>query len=1072
VNKCPACGSRYEGNERFCPVDGQELVVFAEDEPGSWSGKSIGDLKPDAFLGSDRYGEVYSLVGDANAVVKVLHPTIGTQRAQTGNFEADVEAARAIHHPALARYRDVDLAQEPRYISSDHLDGGITLEELVQDGGPLPERAAFLIAARVAEGLQALHSERVFHRNLNPSSVLVTGLNHQILRSDPGAVQGAPLQLRGWAEAHLVRTKDPIAAHQKNPKGFYGRAEYLAPEQAQGRSADERTDIYALGIVLYQLLTGKAPFKSGSFTTTLKRQIYEKPLLPRIARPGLKLDRRAEDLVMRMLHKSPDERFGSADTLLEAFGGEGFTLDVIREVVRAPTDEAHETRALSRWEIREALSRDEEIETAEEQELSIPPAVDREPDETALESTAAEDGDSQAPEDPPPTSETPQPSVVDTHSRTDDEPEEAAIEDAPVEDAAVDEAGGVASAEAVPGATAETEKELPTAEPAATDTVPVGKATESETPGASGESDTENPVQEDKAESGKAAPPPKARRRRRRRKKKTPAGRTGAERKSPPLAASPGSSAEDVQLPERKKTVLSAPISGESTLRSTRRVDKPTNGVVTEATNDFRDAEPEANVQVDFSGDWFAGEGDVVEAEPAIEDPDTSTRYNRLVTVGIIILALAGAAGFYVWTQFGAHVADEDRSRLEEANRSRIVDDRRALYDRFDQALRAGRVLPPAADSAYTILRTLELDKGDGSSDEFRSRETKFVQASEREMLGAYRNGDLSRAHLVAQVILGINRNHAEATRILAIDSEETDPGKLPPPAADDGNMLQAPDAASDNTPTPDEQAALAAATQVEQDDEARKKADDEARKKADDEVRKKADDEARKKADDEVRKKADDEARKKADDEARKKADDEARKKADNEARKKADDEARKKGDDSARKKDEAARKKAETAARRKADLQAKKAADAEATRKRDADKARRKAEAGIRKAEKAKDAGAKKKEVRRLMKLASGQGGGQALATYRKVVSIDSRNHRAHYNIGVKLSEQGNFAGALKHLQRAVKLRGRSSHYRLRLANAYFKTGNKAKAKAEYRKVLDLDPENRAAKAMIKRF
>jgi tetratricopeptide (TPR) repeat protein len=112
------------------------------------------------------------------------------------------------------------------------------------------------------------------------------------------------------------------------------------------------------------------------------------------------------------------------------------------------------------------------------------------------------------------------------------------------------------------------------------------------------------------------------------------------------------------------------------------------------------------------------------------------------------------------------------------------------------------------------------------------------------------------------------------------------------------------------------------------------------------------------------------------------------------------------------------------------------------------------------------------RREEANNLLKEAARTNGPAALALYRKAAQLDPTNHRAHFQIGVLLSNQGDFAQALPSLERAVRTSARNAQYRLRLANAYHKTGNAAKAKEQYQKVLEIDPGNKAAQTMIQRL
>jgi tetratricopeptide (TPR) repeat protein len=115
------------------------------------------------------------------------------------------------------------------------------------------------------------------------------------------------------------------------------------------------------------------------------------------------------------------------------------------------------------------------------------------------------------------------------------------------------------------------------------------------------------------------------------------------------------------------------------------------------------------------------------------------------------------------------------------------------------------------------------------------------------------------------------------------------------------------------------------------------------------------------------------------------------------------------------------------------------------------------------------AEDVSAKKEEVKKLMEQAGRLSGAQALPIYRKVLQLEPGNARANFNIGATLSEQGNFAGALPYLERAVRASGRNAAYRMQLGNAYKRAGQEAKAREQYQKVLEIDPENKVAKRML---
>ena len=268
-------------------------------------------------VGRDELGEVFKAeektTGRAAAVKLFDEWTLASETARNAYSESLLELRRIqpVRTPPVAAFH---VGDKSAWIASRWVSGQ-TLDDLLNEQGTLDLDTACGIMCGLLDALDELHSAGKAHGGLSPKKIiLLDGVN-------PGGVI-----LTDPFQHHLYSVDDPIKTSRNDPDRFLGLPQYFSPEQAQGGAPDTRSDVYVVGLLLYQLITGKAPFLARSVSTTLKRQIYEKPLPPRYAKPGLKIPKDAETIVYTALSKDADQRFQVARAFRRAINN-------LREVV-------------------------------------------------------------------------------------------------------------------------------------------------------------------------------------------------------------------------------------------------------------------------------------------------------------------------------------------------------------------------------------------------------------------------------------------------------------------------------------------------------------------------------------------------------------------------------------------------------------------------------------------------------------------------------------------------------------------------------------------------------------------
>ena len=295
MTECPACETENPPNAGRCVSCGRRLVELPVGSVVS------GRYEIRASVGSGGMGVVYQALDrvlEETVALKVVHPGLAATPELLRQLRWEIKLARRVTHRNVCRIHEYGEDGELRYISMEFVDG-ITLKQAVERQGALPEDDAYDIALQLCSGLQAIHDVGIIHRDLKATN---------IMRDSRGSIR-----LMDFGIARLLEDERT----REDSDNIVGTPEYMSPEQVRGQRLDFRSDIYSLGVVLFEIFVGELPFAADNPMDVLVRQIVEPPPI------GDRVPAPVSAVLRKALAKDPSARYATARGVAADLRGRG-----------------------------------------------------------------------------------------------------------------------------------------------------------------------------------------------------------------------------------------------------------------------------------------------------------------------------------------------------------------------------------------------------------------------------------------------------------------------------------------------------------------------------------------------------------------------------------------------------------------------------------------------------------------------------------------------------------------------------------------------------------------------------
>ena len=306
---CLNCHKEVDGTETNCPHDGGDLVSSRHDPlVGTTFAGRYSILKIAGHGGMSTVYKSQHVYMERIVAVKLLHKHLISDPVSIQRFQQEAKASSSLTHPNIITVYDFGITEDEglAYLVMDYLEGP-SLGDLIDEGGPLHEKEALDLFRQITRGLVHAHGKGVVHRDLKPRNLVLT------VQEDGDVL----VKIVDFGIAKMLPREGVESQHLTQTGEVFGSPIYMSPEQCSGQPLDARSDVYSMGCVMYEVLTGIPPFIGQNAVETMSMHVSETPPPFSEVAPNLKISARTEELVMACLAKKPKKRIQSAADLLD-----------------------------------------------------------------------------------------------------------------------------------------------------------------------------------------------------------------------------------------------------------------------------------------------------------------------------------------------------------------------------------------------------------------------------------------------------------------------------------------------------------------------------------------------------------------------------------------------------------------------------------------------------------------------------------------------------------------------------------------------------------------------------------
>jgi serine/threonine protein kinase/Flp pilus assembly protein TadD len=310
--QCPNCFSLNPDDRQYCSRCGssleekEETISYAPDQehltkdrihysPGENFGKRYTIIEE---IGRGGMGRVYKAEDNelgTTVAIKIIRSKYSRNKRFIERFKKETLLARSISHENVIRIHDIGEVEGTKYISMDYIQGQ-SLRDLIHSSGKLTVETALKITFDICEALKAAHKKGIVHRDLKPQNIMID--------------KSGSVYVMDFGLAKAAKTQEISV-----PGTIVGTPQYMSPEQAKGEKADQSSDIYALGTIMYEMLTGTPVFEAETTQGYFTKHIYEKPVGPSMLNP--RISQSLEKIILKCLEKERFKRYQNIDDLLK-----------------------------------------------------------------------------------------------------------------------------------------------------------------------------------------------------------------------------------------------------------------------------------------------------------------------------------------------------------------------------------------------------------------------------------------------------------------------------------------------------------------------------------------------------------------------------------------------------------------------------------------------------------------------------------------------------------------------------------------------------------------------------------